>query len=159
MSVAMPLMTANAGFAAAPAISLHRKEELHMSKLTAQQAREIAHVVAQDVISERRRQIEKEGYTHAHDDAHDEGEIALAAALYAIPYDNPRIEQDDFIALDMALQLGHGWTLKPEPNKRKRLVKAAALLFAEIERIDRAAWPRSKGRLAPAGNASSADAP
>jgi hypothetical protein len=94
----------------------------------------------QDVLAERRRQIEVEGWTPEHDDAHDSGELGLAAALYAIPYETDGlISQEDFIRLDMALELGCGFARTPEPDVRKRKVKAAALLLAEIERIDRAA--------------------
>src|SRR4051794_28113659 len=35
--------------------------------------------------AERRRQITQEGWTSEHDDQHDSGEMALAAALYASP--------------------------------------------------------------------------
>jgi hypothetical protein len=37
----------------------------------------------------------------------------------------------------MALEVGSGWNLKPDPDPRRRLIKAAALIIAEIERIDR----------------------
>lgn len=93
---------------------------------------------ASDVLAERRRQIEKEGWTPEHDDMHVDGELSLAAALYAIPYQNSLIEQNDFIGLHMALENGHGWNLKPDKDPRKRLVKAGALILAEIERLDRA---------------------
>lgn len=94
---------------------------------------------ARDVLAERARQISAEGYTPEHDDEHDSGELALAAALYAIPYESHLIGQDEVLPLHMALDLARGWSVKPEPNRRKRLVKAGALLLAEIERLDRAA--------------------
>ncbi|OCC01886.1 hypothetical protein BA190_26750 [Labrys sp. WJW] len=95
-----------------------------------------------DVLDERRRQVEAEGYTRAHDDSHKSGELALAAALYAIPYEaevggHKLVDQDDFIGLHMDLKIACGWTLKPEPDPRKRLIKAGALILAEIERLDR----------------------
>lgn len=93
----------------------------------------------QDVMAERRRQIEAEGWTTEHDDQHADGELALAAALYAIPYQMPGLKQDDHIGLDMLLELGFDFKVKPEADYRKRLVKAGALLLAEIERLDRAA--------------------
>lgn len=92
----------------------------------------------QDVMAERRRQVEAEGWTPEHDDHHTDGELALAAVLYAIPYQMPGLKQADHIGLDMLLELGFGFKLKPEADYRKRLVKAAALLLAEIERLDRA---------------------
>ncbi|PPQ34748.1 hypothetical protein SAMN06265338_1404 [Rhodoblastus acidophilus] len=92
-----------------------------------------------DVLSERQRQISVEGWTPEHDDGHKLGELGLAGALYALPYDSGLITQDDHIALDIALDVGCGWDVKPEPDKRLRLVKAGALILAEIERLDRAA--------------------
>lgn len=91
-----------------------------------------------DVLQERHRQILSERYTREHDDAHVSGELGLAAALYALPYESGMLEQDDFIRLDMLLEIGFEWKLKPEPDRRKRLVKAGALILAEIERMDRA---------------------
>lgn len=90
------------------------------------------------VLMERQRQISAEGWSTAHDDHHVLGELGLAAALYALPYESGMLEQDDFIGLRMLLELSFGWDLKPEPDQRKRLVKAAALILAEIERLDRA---------------------
>ena len=92
--------------------------------------------VLDDIAAERQRQCLK-GYDAAHDDKHNDGEIALGAALYAIPYEMPGMEQDNFIRLHMMLDLSYDWSLKPEPDHRKRLVKAAAMLVAEIERLDR----------------------
>lgn len=89
-----------------------------------------------EIAAERNRQLIK-GWTPEHDDKHVDGEIGLAAALYAIPYQ--ALTQDDFIALDMALTVRFNWDLPPEPDHRKRLLKAAALMVAEIERFDRAA--------------------
>ena len=38
-----------------------------------------------DVMAERRRQIEAEGYSAEHDDAHASGELTLAAMSYCVP--------------------------------------------------------------------------
>lgn len=97
-----------------------------------------------DVLAERRRQVESEGYSEQHDDEHVLGELGLAAALYAIPYEaeiaeEKLLSQEDFIGLDIALTIACGWDLKPEPDVRQRKVKGAAMLLAEIERIDHAA--------------------
>lgn len=97
---------------------------------------------AHEVLAERQRQISVEGYTVRHDDHHTLGELGLAAALYAIPYDAKKggealLADDEIAALDLALQLSCGWQLKPEPDARKRLIKAGALILAEIERLDR----------------------
>ncbi len=103
----------------------------------------------EDVMAERRRQVGTEGYSHDHDDDHADGELALAAALYAIPYQMPGLKQDDHIGLSMLLELGFDFKLKPEADYRKRLVKAAALLLAEIERLDRAALSSASAEAAP----------
>lgn len=96
-----------------------------------------------DILAERRRQIEVEGYGPSHDDQHTLGELGLAAALYALPYGaevagEKLLAQDDFVGLDVVLSIACGWDLKPEPDERTRKVKAAAMLIAEIERMDRA---------------------
>jgi hypothetical protein len=98
---------------------------------------------ARDVLAERERQTSAEGFTPGRDDNYVLGELGLAAALYAIPYEakvagEPLIEQEDHIGLDMALEIACRWKIKPEPDVRRRKVKGAALLLAEIERLDRA---------------------
>lgn len=118
------------------------------------------------IATERRRQVEVKGYTPEHDDEHDMGELALAAALYAIPYDaevagEKLIKQDDFIGLHIALETGCGFYVKPETDKLRRLAKAGALIVAEIERIQRTntasgtAEPDTAAGTFPSPNASS----
>lgn len=94
------------------------------------------------ITAERKRQIEVKGYTPEHDDEHDLGELSLAAALYALPYDakqgdEPLITQADFIGLHITLETGCDFYLDPEPHKLKRLAKAGALIAAEIDRVIR----------------------
>ena len=89
-----------------------------------------------DVIAERRRQVEVEGFTAEHDDQHARGELAAAGATYALnAFMNPdyRAYTPDpfsFWPWDMK------W-LKPT-TPRRDLVKATALIIAEIERLERA---------------------
>lgn len=109
-----------------------------------------------DIDNERQRQISK-GYDDAHDDADNEGNHARAAAYYAtaayyqrqcgyVDSDDP----DEFDRLNCELKsvmwvadedsVGYPWPSKTkdvEYSPRANLVKAAALLVAEIERIDR----------------------
>ena len=81
-----------------------------------------------DVLKERKRQIEKERYSASHDDRWKNGELAKAAAYYALP-DDARTSDIWPFADELC---------KPTPDNRKReLVKAAALLVAEIERLSR----------------------
>lgn len=94
---------------------------------------------AADVLAERRRQIEAEGWTPEHDDQWVHGELALAAAGYAEAGGN--VHRD--IIADLQPSLPFTWAWSPlwwKPTDRRRdLVKAGALILAEIERIDRAA--------------------
>ena len=84
---------------------------------------------AVDVLAERRRQIEVEGWTPAHDDEHKNGEMARAASCYAVG-------APAFMAWDLWPWDRKWW--KPG-DRRRDLVKAGALILAEIERLDRAA--------------------
>ena len=78
------------------------------------------------IASERERQIEEEGYSPKRDDGYVNNELALAAAAYCVA-------NDSYVSL-------WPWapkTFKPR-GRRRNLVRAAALIVAEIERIDRA---------------------
>lgn len=89
---------------------------------------------AQDVLAERRRQVEAEGWTPEHDDEHDAGDLAIAGACYAAKAAGRGLHSSSSVP---AL-----WPWEPEcwkpANARRDLVKAGALILAEIERIDRA---------------------
>jgi len=91
------------------------------------------------IAEERERQISDEGWTHAHDDEHDDEAMALAARCYACPpgiyerrFEDPR---------DGTPPIGWPWASpwwKPSPDDRIRdLVKAGALIAAEIDRLQR----------------------
>ncbi len=91
-----------------------------------------------DMAVERRRQIEIKGWTPAHDDGYPCGELAAFAAVYAMPpaaRDWPASETgygDTFGAVLVAC----AWAPK-FGDRRRELVKAGALILAEIERLDR----------------------
>jgi hypothetical protein len=87
---------------------------------------------ARDVLAERRRQIEAEGWTPEHDDEHSVGELAKAAACYALV--SAGFNPDATITV----WPWHRLWWKPS-DKRRNLVKAGALILAEIERLDRMA--------------------
>lgn len=78
-----------------------------------------------DVVLERMSQRSPlgSGWSLAHDDEHTRGELAVAAAVYAAPH---LINRSDM-----------PWNIEVNLD-RSDLVKAAALLIAEIERLDRA---------------------
>jgi hypothetical protein len=86
------------------------------------------------IAAERRRQIEVEGWTPKHDDEHASDELALAAVCYAMPESGrlARYTMPPWWPWDAS------WW-KPSPTDRVReLVKAGALIAAEIERLQRA---------------------
>lgn len=91
--------------------------------------------IVQDVIAERQRQINVEGWSPEHDDAHGNGEMAIAASCYA------------YQAAIPAITLPWRWPWHPKwwkpTNSRRDLVKAGALILAEIERLDRQPTPIS----------------
>ncbi|ESS38019.1 hypothetical protein P355_0145 [Burkholderia cenocepacia KC-01] len=86
---------------------------------------------ARDVLAERRRQVEQEGWTPAHDDQYRDHELSCAAGCYAMhtlayPAGDP----------PPAWPWAADWW-KPTTHRRN-LVKAGALIQAAIERLDRA---------------------
>lgn len=82
---------------------------------------------ARDVLAERQRQVSVEGWTPDHDDAHDDGSLACAASCYACAAAGLADAERDW-----------PWNggFKPA-DPRRMLVKAGALILAEIERLDR----------------------
>lgn len=93
-----------------------------------------------EIADERRRQIDHKGYTPDHDDEHTCEEIAALAVVLAMPegcreWDATSTGYGD--TLDAAI-LPAGWRLPAyNVDRRADLIKAAALLVAEIERLDR----------------------
>lgn len=88
-----------------------------------------------DVIAERRRHVAVEGWTPQHDDRYQNQELGYAAAAYAGPIwaDAAAQERGD-------LPIGWPWDprwYKPR-TRRENLVRAASLILADIESIDRA---------------------
>jgi hypothetical protein len=87
------------------------------------------------IAAERRRQAEQEGWTPEHDASHHEGELARAAACYALaasaPFFANRIERGLWPPL---------WDFKSADPVRM-LAKAGALIAAEIDRLLREETP------------------
>ncbi len=82
------------------------------------------------IAAERRRQVEKEGWTPEHDAQHRKGELLILAFCYAMPG-----ERDEVLRHPWAKREGY-----PNPTDRD-LEKAGALIAAER---DRRAWARAK---------------
>lgn len=79
-----------------------------------------------DVIAERQRQISVKGWTPEHDDTYIGCELAAAAISYIEP-----VEAENYWPADW-----HDGSFRPS-DYRCNLVKATALLVAELERLDR----------------------
>lgn len=96
----------------------------------------------QDVLTERRRHVEVEGWTAEHDDQHDDGSMADVAACYAATVRVFKCETIAGRGYEPAPRFADLWPWddkwwKPK-DRRRDLVRAAALIIAEIERLDRA---------------------
>lgn len=94
---------------------------------------EAGQAVMEEIAVERRRQVEVEGWTLEHDDGHDMGQLAAAASCYAL-----------YSTFPDAIRKGlrpNAWpwvgTWHPKTG-RCDLIRAGALIVAEIERLDRA---------------------
>ena len=86
----------------------------------------------QDVLAERQRQIDVEGWTPEHDDEHYAGALSAAAACYILAGNKRNPFKEDWFPF-------WPWDTKwwRPKSERENLVRAGALIFAEIERIDR----------------------
>ena len=95
--------------------------------------------VIDEIAAERKRQIEKEGWSLRHDDEHDGGQMAAAAACYAL-HSAGRLRgitvDDDGEQIPSCWPWSAFWWKPHSP--RRDLVRAGALIIAEIERLDRA---------------------
>lgn len=111
--------------------------------------------VIDEIAAERERQKTLKGYTDAHDDDHNRGELALAACCYASPrslfyksegvggdsYFDPwpwEREHDNrrFVGDKIGRHVLPNDRL-PRHDRRHLLIVAAALIIAEIDRFDR----------------------
>jgi len=108
------------------------------SLLDAHGAHAMLSIAARDVIAERQRHVDVEGWTPEYDDEHAPGTLALAGAAYAL---DAGYALDSFVPADADHPEPLFWPFCSEWWKpgtpRSGLVKAASLILAEIERIDR----------------------
>ena len=95
------------------------------------------------IAAERQRQITAEGWTPEHDDWHFDGSLAVAAACYATQANQGLHEGGMKVRESVLRYWPWDWNWwKPTPDNRIReLVKAGALIVAEIERLQHAAAP------------------
>lgn len=95
------------------------------------------------ITEERERQIKAEGWTPEHDDAHTYGQMAAAALTYI----EVELIRENYQPAYQAAQIteimsqrwpwGEEW-FKPSDDPVRNLVKAGALIAAEIDRLTRA---------------------
>ena len=78
--------------------------------------------IIEEIAEERSRQWTEEGWTKEHDDEHNDNSLSIAAASYC-------------------LETSMIWPWELETfklkDRRRNLIRAAALIVAEIERMDR----------------------
>jgi hypothetical protein len=96
-----------------------------------------ATLICNEITDERIRQRTKEGWTPEHDDEHGDGAMAGAAAAYALCAQEQAKGWDGPFAMPQCWAWDREW-FKPK-DQRRNLIRAAALIVAEIERLDRAA--------------------
>lgn len=106
-----------------------------------------------EIAAERKHQVEDEGWSSDHDDCHHAGVLAAAGACYAAnasmdanpfgllsecddPLDSEAVRGPSRIDIIESWPFHLSWFKTTTP--RRDLIKAAALIVAEIERIDRA---------------------
>lgn len=106
-----------------------------------------------EIAAERRRQVEVEGWHPDHDDIHNRGQMAAAAGCYALA---STWDDGAMFATVSRYPARHGasgrnfghltaasvfwpwdWKWWKPRSKRENLIRAAALIVAEIERLDR----------------------
>ncbi|WJS86736.1 hypothetical protein [Paracoccus sp. TOH] len=93
---------------------------------------------ARDVLAERQRQVSAEGWTPKLDDQHDQREMAKAAVCYVLwgaGNANGAAEHHPGMPRVPGWPWEESWWKPTTP--RRDLVKAGALILAEIERLDR----------------------
>jgi hypothetical protein len=96
------------------------------------------------IIDERLRQIHSEGWTSEHDDKHTNAELSSAAVCYASQAahdvgfpDSPPLERGMILGEPGRLWPWEDKWWKPSPDPIRNLVKAGALIAAEIDRLRR----------------------
>lgn len=97
---------------------------------------------AADVLAERRRQVEVEGWTAKHDAKHGSGDLAAAGGCYALGAAfllTPGLRYREYVpaSVPRLWPWDARWWKLDGRDPRRALVKAGALVLAEIERFDR----------------------
>ena len=106
--------------------------------------------VIQEIVEERKRQKEVEGWTPEHDDEHVYSEMVLAAACYAvnggrypgfahgkIPEIYCKKEYVSGIEFKSLWPWDKQWDKREKHDEKRSLIIAASLIVAELERLER----------------------
>lgn len=132
------------GLPPSDAVTIVAKVDASEALATIQEANSYPFGAYGDVLAERTRQVMVKRWTPSHDDTHDAGELAAAGSCYALSAAvilNPYTQGDGVEESTPPYAWPWGaehWKIN-RADPRRALVKAAALLIAEIERIDRQA--------------------
>lgn len=96
------------------------------------------------IAAERQRHTDVEGWTPEHDDEHNDGELNHASTCYAIFAWWRATDPDgtDVVPGEVPMELESTWPWdeawwKPSEDPIRNLVKAGALIAAEIDRLQR----------------------
>jgi hypothetical protein len=89
------------------------------------------------ISAERKRQVKEEGYSLEHDDGHDAGELAKAAIAYAIPNRSAEQAVTWWPWKDGPVVNHNVHNPRGRQSRIRELVKAGALIAAEIDRLQR----------------------
>lgn len=87
-----------------------------------------------DILVERERQIQEEGWDEEHDKQHDCGQLCEAAACYAYAAGDPQGSDVPIDCLSGCWPWDAEWW-KPSSDSQRNLVKAGALISAEQDRL------------------------
>jgi len=92
-----------------------------------------------DGIAERLRQQAEEGFSPEHDDEHTAGELAAAASCYAFHASMSDHARNEYQGVPLSWPIDWDECWWNPKSRRDDLIRAAALILTEIERLDRAA--------------------
>lgn len=100
------------------------------------------------IAAERERQVTAEGWSPEHDDQHRLAELSRAALSYTFLASKQICNPDTRLSLNGPVHWpwNYSWW-KPKADPIRNLVKAGALIAAEIDRLQRAAGERGVGAM------------
>jgi hypothetical protein len=147
-AIAQQSKTKNASAAAMAARLARKGKESRMNNQKEITSKIYQHnsLALEDVRQERARQIHQEGWTAAHDDdCHETGDLACSGGAYALNAGSA-LQTGTPVKTDRPYP---GWAFSIEYWKpkgaRRDLVIAAALIIAEIEKMDRCGYIEERG--------------